>query len=126
MARGKKTGGKNFEKGHPGMGGRPKLNPEVKELRQLDRADLEKCIRDALQLTEIQIKEKLDNPETQSKERLALRIILKGIGKGDQQVMDFCANFIFGEKPKKIEVDNRNPPTLIPQVVVLLPAKNPK
>ncbi len=100
MPRGDK--GRRFSKGNPGGPGRPKKDLEVQELRELDRADLEKLVRNAMQMTEKQISEKLKDPECQAKDRLALRIILRGIAKGDAAVLGFLTDFTFGERPKQI------------------------
>lgn len=99
MPRGDK--GKRFEKGNK-FGRGKKVDPVVKELRELDRSDLEKVVRESLQLTELQIKKRLADKECQAKERLTLRIILRGIGKGDHSVMQFLSDYLFGSAPKKI------------------------
>lgn len=97
-------GGRRFQKGNPGGPGKPKTSPEVKELRQLDRSDLEKVVRETLQMTEKQMQARLKDPEITVKEKLAIRIALKGVAKGDQSVMGFLSDFIFGAPAKRIEV----------------------
>lgn len=105
MPRGDK--GRRFEKGNTigKLGGRPPADPEVKELRQLDRQDLEKLVRETFQMTEYQMQKKLADKECPAKDRLAIRIIMRGIAKGDPAVLGFLTDYVFGPQAKKIHFE---------------------
>lgn len=106
MARGKKKGDHLFKAGNPGGPGRPRMPLELRELRKLQRSDLEIAVRNALGLTEVECLEVMNDPEAEMKDKLTLAVLMRGYAKGDQNVLAFVSDFIFGAKPKQIEVQN--------------------
>lgn len=106
----------------PNPAGGPKIPQELKELRVLNRVEVEQLINDYWMLPESVINQKFNHPDTPLRDKLVIRVILRGIAKGDFQALGFLSDFIFGKRTEKLEVTNKN----APQVVVMLPPKNVK
>lgn len=84
MAKGKKTGGRNFRKGQSGNpDGRPPLPPEIRALRKSMGDDLIDHLAVALYLSPHQITEKLKSKQISAIEALTLRFVQKAIASGD-------------------------------------------
>ena len=84
MAKGIKTGGKDFVKGKPGGPGRPPLPDDVKELRQLTRADLDRHLTRLMTLDPHELAKEKTNPKITMLELLIISVMTHGVNKGDQ------------------------------------------
>lgn len=70
MAKGKKTGGKNFEVGHPPMGGRPSMPPELKEARKLTKQLFESAVTKLTSMSVPEINAYMKDPKCTSLEAM--------------------------------------------------------
>lgn len=100
MPRGEK--GKKFVKGNPGGPGRPKLDPEVKELRTMNRQEVEKLVNDYWMLDEATIETKLKDRRLPARDKMVLRMIRTAVKNGSESSLGFITDFIFGAQPKQI------------------------
>lgn len=108
MARGFKTGGKDFEKGNKfGKlgGGRPPTPDDVKEAKNLNRTKMIRILNKFLDwplndlVTFVQDK---NNPVL---EVLVARVLVEGIKKGDQTRLNFLLDRTVGKVVEKFEFD---------------------
>ncbi len=110
MAKGKKTGGKNFQ---PGVvtnpEGRPKIPEELKEVRRMTRSEVELRILELWQKPEPEIKAILDDPKTSLRDKMIMRVMLRAIAKGDHAGLGFIMDTTFG---KKMESSLEGTPTI--------------
>lgn len=106
MAKGKKTGGRNFEVGHPPMGGRPRLPDDVKEARALTRADLDRHLTRFMAMGPNELAEVRKNPNSTMLELLIISVMTHGVNKGDQQRLGFLLERLssIGKVKERVEV----------------------
>lgn len=104
MARGKKTGGKDFVPGNVHGKGRPKVPDDVKEARKLNQVEFERVANKYLYLTRDELKEAAEDPDTTVIELLVSSIIVKAVEKGDQMRLEFLLNRLIGRVVDRIEV----------------------
>jgi hypothetical protein len=119
MARGKKTGGRNFKPGH--KFGNPKgacLPPDIKGLRAFNKFELERMINACIYLTEDELKEMLDNGQTGAMQKLVAKILYMAIKNGDIWRANFILERIIGKVP--------NAPLTEAETLMLPEAKKPE
>lgn len=104
MARGKKTGGKDFAPGNSHGKGRPKVPEDVKEARKLNQVEFERVANKYLYLTRDELKASLAAPATTVVELLVGSIIGQAVQKGDHTRMEFLLNRLIGRVVDRIEV----------------------
>ncbi len=104
MAKGIKTGGRNFPKGHKFATGRPPLPDDVKESRKLTQAELERCINKYLYLGAAELKKIYEKPSTLALDKVIIKIITMAITKGDHVRLDFVLNRVIGKVPEKMNM----------------------
>lgn len=104
MAKGRKTGGKDFTPGHD-RGGRPALPDDVKQLKKLNVAEMERVLNNCLQMNRDQINEAQKNPDAPMIELLVLSIISHGINKGDPMRLNFLLDRLIGKVKESHELD---------------------
>ncbi len=111
MAKGKKTGGRNFEHGHPGMGGRPRIPDDLKLARLKAKDDFERALYDQLYSSRKEITQKTKNQNDLAINGLAARYIKGALESklGDARRFEFLLEHLMG-KPKEI-VDAISAPT---------------
>ena len=107
MAKGKKTGGKDFAPGH-GVG-RPKLPPDLKAAQQLTNARLRELLNGFLYMTPAQLTERLESPEVTMLEGFVGSILQKGVLLGDQARLNFLFDRLVGKVTDKVEVSQPKP-----------------
>lgn len=106
---GKKKGGRDWVKGQSGNpAGRPKLSPEIKQLRIEKREEVEMLVSLYCKMPDWKLHEVIADREADTIDKLVCRVILRGIAKGDQTTLGFLTDFIFGARPKEIKLDNTN------------------
>lgn len=83
MAIGKKTGGKNFEKGHHFSSGRPKLPDDLKAVNLLNKGDIKRIIFKYLEMTPNELTELSQNTnDTKAVDLIIIKFIADAI-RGD-------------------------------------------
>ncbi len=110
MAKGKKTGGKNWQ---PGQSGNPKGSEgfpvDLKVARKLTQVELERCINKYMNLSHGELLAELENPATTMLEKMIASIVDQSVSKGDQLRLDFILNRVIGKVQERIEVTTPTP-----------------
>jgi hypothetical protein len=100
MAKGQKTGGKDFPKGVSGNpNGRPPVPADIREARGLSQTEFERIATELLERTKEELNTILKDPKTPAKVVLIARIIRSGMWSGDTKRLDFLMNRLAG-RPK--------------------------
>jgi hypothetical protein len=90
MAKGQKTGGKNFRPGVSGNpAGRPPLPADLKAARQMNRVALERLLNEILYLTKEELKERFKDPETPAVERMVIQLVRSACWGGNYLKIGF-------------------------------------
>ena len=105
MARGKKTGGKNWQ---PGQSGNPKgykgFPKDLKEARKLNQAELERLVNKYLYFSQEEMDAHVSQPDTPMIEHMVASIISLASTKGDQLRLDFILNRLIGKVKDQVEL----------------------
>lgn len=102
MAKGFKTGGRDWPKGQSANpAGRPAILPEIKEARKANANDLTRILHTQLKMSRDELKEILSNKETPAMDLLVANILSKAIVSGDQTRAGFLFDRAFGKLPEK-------------------------
>lgn len=105
MARGRKTGGKNFKAGQSGNPkGRPPLPVDLKEARELNREELERIINRFLYMTKDEVKAYSQAGTATTLELMVIGLIGKAITHGDHHRLGFIAERLIGKVKQPVEV----------------------
>ena len=83
--------------------GRPKLAPEVKELRKLNLDSYCNLVDKYINASKEEIKAAVTNPNTSALELFIAKIIEKGVNAGDTQRLGFLLDRLIGPVRQKIE-----------------------
>ena len=104
MAKGKKTGGRDWKPGEcPNPAGRPPLPAEINEIKRLDKAKFEEVLHRFLYLPKEELKRLIESPGTPMIEILVGTIITKGGDHGDPMRLGFLLERILGRAPLRVE-----------------------
>jgi len=108
---GKNSGGKTrFKKGScPNPGGRPKLDPEIKAIRQLTKDQFKELANLLLSGTFEDLQRILDKQETTALTGWMVRVIVQGWEKGDYRTLDELLDRLIGKVPNELEVRELKP-----------------
>lgn len=113
MALGRKTGGRNFKKGNKaskgksaGKTGRPALDPEIVQTRELNRNVLTHLINKYIFMTPGEIKIVKADPATTALDHLITNVIIKGVQMGDTTRLNWIVENLCGKLPNEIKVSN--------------------
>lgn len=121
MARGKKTGGKNFKPGETGNpNGRPQVPQDVKQMRELNKVELTRILNKFVYLTKDELSECLKDPMTPAVEMMVGTIIHKAITTGDHSRLTFILDRLVGPNKQSVEVTG----TLHSQLVKIITGGN--
>jgi hypothetical protein len=105
MARGKKTGGRDFKPGQiANPNGAPRVPEEVKIARQLSQNQLILIFNKLLHMTGAELKAHWNNPETPVFERIVAKILNQADVLGDHHRLDFILNRLIGKVTEKVDV----------------------
>lgn len=104
MAKGKKTGGRNFEPGIcPNPNGRPPITPEVKALRGLTHEHI-KDVMDLLVDQEFEkLREMAKDTSLPALKLLYIRAVLRAVETGDLANIEIVLNRVLGKPKERIE-----------------------
>lgn len=109
MAKGRKTGGKNFQ---PGVvtnpNGRPKTPEDLKQARKLTSLELERALNEFLSKSKDELKEIKENPKSTMLQLMIHSIVVNAVNKGDQQRMDFLLNRTIGKIEEKLKINSQS------------------
>jgi hypothetical protein len=98
MAKGKKTGGRDIQKGQVlNPRGPHTLPPDIKEARKLTRTEFERLVNKFMHMTQDEIVASANDPKTVGIELMIGSIVHKAVVQGDQKRLDFLLDRIFGK-----------------------------
>ena len=119
MARGRKTGGKDFEKGHKGGPGKPPTPPDIRASRALTREEFERVAYRLLFINQTDFQKIVKDPETPMFDLMMAAVIHKGVVEGDERRMDFLLSRLIGKVVQPISGPDGK---ALPIVQIFLPA----
>ncbi len=99
MAKGKKTGGRDFTPGHPGMGGRPPVPQDLKDARRLNRPEVERIINKYMNMSAQEINTAIRDGSLPMRELVMAKLIAMAFNEGDVRRVDFLLNRLIGPAP---------------------------
>jgi hypothetical protein len=111
MAKGKKTGGKNFEPGNRAAEGKA-LPAEIKAARKLRKADLEAIIHTLLYMTDEELDATLANPATPQIVKFVGKVVKLGVQNGDPLRLNHLAIWIMGRPDTPSDSDENHRPAV--------------
>jgi hypothetical protein len=120
MAKGKKTGGRDFKPGVSGNpGGAIKLPEDIKQARKLTRVELERILNRFVYMTKQEIIDIARDPKTTGLELMIASLVSKATNEGDYKRISFILDrlgFIVAQKMEHSgDIGN-------PRVVVTVPS----
>jgi hypothetical protein len=108
MARGKKTGGRNFPKGKSGNPtGRPKLPQEIKDLKKLTAQEFITRITKFLYLTKDELKAGINSGQIDVLDLCIRNALIKCAEKGDYWTLDKMMERLIGKAREGSPDDSR-------------------
>lgn len=103
MAAGRKTGGRDFKKGHPGGPGRPPIDPETKAARHLNHATVTAAIQRYYNLSLAELQALFVSKDTPSGDLMIISVMIKAIKEGDYKRLDMLLNRSCGRVKQTLE-----------------------
>ena len=110
MAKGKKTGGKDFKPGH-GIG-RPRVPDEIKKAIGLTKAEAATKLVELMKLNLTELETLIRDRSKSALELWIARIIALGIKTGDHSRLNFMFDRIIGKVTDKVEISAPKPTIL--------------
>lgn len=107
-----------FVKGHPGMGGRPGLSKEEKELTKYSKEKHARYLEEILHLTEPEIQAMAKDKNIPMVKRIIASALLKSDSHGDTNRLDSLLNRVIGKPADTVKHEGLQEP----RVVVTLPS----
>lgn len=111
MAKGKKTGGKDFRAGH--NTGRPRNPPEINKAASLSKTQFLAKLNEYLNLSFNELTEIVKNKDLPMIDHWVGRIALHGATKGDERRLDFMANRLYGKVKETVDLNVKARPAVI-------------
>lgn len=106
MAKGEKTGGRNFEQGTSGNPkGRPRLPDDIKSMRKFNQAEFDRQANEFLFMPVNQLSEILENPAETALRKILAGIIVESAKNGDYKRLEFLLDRLIGKPTKHVETD---------------------
>ncbi len=96
MAKGKKTGGRNFKPGWQGGPGAPRVPPELKKSRKMHRIAYEELLNKYVNHTTEQINEALKSPTIPLFEKIIPKMLAHAFNEADPRRMAFILDRLIG------------------------------
>jgi hypothetical protein len=104
MAKGRKTGGRDWQPGQSGNPAGPEVLPkDVRQVKNMSRAELIGIMDKCLNMTRGEIQQRLADPTTPAKELSILSVMATGIKNGDHKRIGFLFERMFGKVPVAVE-----------------------
>lgn len=98
MAQGKKTGGRDIQKGQVLLGaGRPKLPEDLKSARKLNRIEFEETVNKYLFMSFRELQEKMRDPEIPMLDLSICTLLVKASSLGCQKRLAFVLDRVLGK-----------------------------
>lgn len=105
MARGKKTGGRDFKPGESGNpAGQTPLPADIKEARKLNKQEIERVLNKFLHLPLEELAAFVQDKRSPVLESLVARILLEAIKRGDQVRLEWVFQRLVGKIEEKINM----------------------
>lgn len=108
MARGKKTGGKDFARGghQPKKRGKPSsLPPDLKMANDLTKTNLRGLLNKYLWMTNAELQQTIDEKTVPMIEIVIASIIAKAALSGDERRLDFILDRMVGKVKEEIDIN---------------------
>lgn len=105
MAKGRKTGGRDFQKGHPGNPLGRCDPPDLRESRKLTRQEFERLVDRYLKMGSEELSKLVKDKTTSNLELMIASIVHKAIVQGDQKRLDFLLDRLIGKVVQPIQDD---------------------
>jgi len=102
MAKGKKTGGRDFKPGHPGGPGKPRTPEDVKLARLMNRDEFTRILSEFGYLTVKQLNAITAAPSTNAWQHMVLAAMRKAV-KGDTASLGLILDRAIGKVPQQFE-----------------------
>lgn len=109
MAKGRKTGGRDFQPGHKHGKGRPLIPDDLKEVRKMTSDEAERLITRMMAMTATDLVTLIKDPHSPAMHGIIANIILKGLQGGDTARMEFLFNRTIGRVLDKVQVSTLTP-----------------
>jgi len=104
MAKGFKTGGRDFVKGVvTNPKGRPKVSSQLKEIKQLNATRLAELLNEFINMDKEALIAKSKDPSTTVFELIICSILKNAYDKGDQQRINFILDRLVGKVKDQVE-----------------------
>jgi hypothetical protein len=104
MAKGRKTGGKDFEPGKSGNpAGRPPLPEDVRLAKNINQRQFELIMNDVLFLTKEELQVRYSDPKTPAVERMLVQLVRSAAWGGDPRRVDFILSRLIGKVETKVK-----------------------
>jgi hypothetical protein len=104
MAKGKKTGGRNFTKGGPGGPGRTPLTKEAKQLKEMTTDEFTKRVNKYLLMSRQQLIKGIGSKKMPMIDLYIRNSLVRGSDKGDYYTLDCMLNRIIGRPKEAIAI----------------------
>lgn len=104
MAKGGKTGGRDFQPGNKLGKGRPPIPEDVREIRKISADTVKRLISRYVDMTAAELKVAAESDETPMLEKMIASVIAKALDAGDYTRIDFLLNRLIGKVTEKVEV----------------------
>lgn len=105
MAKGKKTGGRNFKPGNKGGPGRAPRTKAEKKLARMTKTQFENICFKLIRMTSSELEKHNIDRHTKVLEKMCGRIIERAYKSGDHIRLDFFLNRLFGKVKETIQID---------------------
>lgn len=110
MAKGYKSGGRDFKKGVvTNPNGRPRLPDDVKAARALTRNDLDRYLTKFLSMSKDELKQAQSNPNANMLELLIGSVVTHAVNKGDQSRLGFLLERLSSIGKVREQVEHSGP-----------------
>ena len=117
MAKGKKTGGRNFQPGNnANPKGRPRLPEEVKAARRACGEKILRSLTKHLQGDRTKLKAIVEDLNTPMLDLAVARVVYNAATKGDPASIKIILECVLGKNPDKLAHELKAPPALIIEV----------
>jgi regulator of sigma D len=105
MAKGKKTGGRDFVKGQvANPKGRTPIPEELKKIRKMNRDRLELVVSKYLNMNLIELNQVVKDPNTTALDHMICQIIIKSMATGDHARFNALMDRVVGKVKDQIEL----------------------